>query len=443
MTAIGRTFRSGAAWTGAGSLAARAAAWGLQLCLAHRLPPADFGALALAAAVTAALGAVRDFGLPQAIIYAEDEERAASAAFPLLLGMTALAMLVLLCGSGPLAAVLNAPHRQSLFRIAAVSLGWSGLGAIPAALLEKHLQYRSRACAELAGAAALVGITLAALSRGAGILGLAWGQCGAAAVSSIALCRLARWRPALRFDGEESRRLVAYGRQVLLGGLGGMAYTSLDNLIVGRWLGAHALGLYSMAFNLANLPVLQMTHLAQRLIFPAYTILRKEPAALKQAFRSHLLWLLAVVIPLALAMSCAAPHILVALYGPAWREAAPVLQALAFYGAFRAVGAVSGSFLLATGQPAWILRLLGIQSLLLMPLLPIALKNGPSGVAWAFTASLGAGTALTLIKIMNSFHSSASQGANHAARSVENQAEAGRLASRHRPPDQGAAAKRL
>jgi len=386
-------------WAGLGMLGARGIGWAVQIFLARRLPPEDFGALCLAGSVAAVCGVLRDLGLCQALIHARDERRAARAAFT----MTVLSGLLLGgamfgCG-GRIAALLGVPESAGLFRIMAWVLAVGGLGAVPGALLEKRLDFRGRARAELIGAFALGAGTILLALRGEGIRSLACGQAAAALAGTGALWLFARWRPEGRFDPGEAKDLLKYGKEVLLGGLGSMVYTHLDNLVVGRFLGSHALGLYTAAYNLANLPALQIAHLIQRVCFPAYVALRQDRDRLGKAFLRDLRRGALAIPPLPLGMALAASGLLTKLYGPRWQEAAPLLRTLCLYGCLRAMGAAAGSLLLARGRPAWLFRLLLLQAALLVPALPLCLLwGGVKGVAIGFTGALGAGVGLTFLR---------------------------------------------
>ena len=54
--------------------------------------------------------------------------------------------------------------------------------------------------------------------------------------------------------------------------------SEIDNMVVGKVLGLQQLGLYTMAFTLANLPATHIAKIASSVIFPAYSPCRRIPS---------------------------------------------------------------------------------------------------------------------------------------------------------------------
>jgi O-antigen/teichoic acid export membrane protein len=48
----------------------------------------------------------------------------------------------------------------------------------------------------------------------------------------------------------------------------------VDQAAVGRWLGVTALGYYSLAYTICNLPATSITHVVNKVMYPTYSKLR-------------------------------------------------------------------------------------------------------------------------------------------------------------------------
>ncbi len=62
---------------------------------------------------------------------------------------------------------------------------------------------------------------------------------------------------------------------------------NVDNLLVGRFLGSVALGLYSVAYNTMFLPVSRISQPLQQVLFSAFAKIQREPRRLARGLGSR------------------------------------------------------------------------------------------------------------------------------------------------------------
>src|SRR5262249_53978303 len=110
------------------------------------------------------------------------------------------------------------------------------------------------------------------------------GQVGGATWTGLAAWWLAPWKPLGRFAWAWFREMARFGRHMVAGNLLGLLGSYLDNIVVGRWLGAEALGLYGTAFRWGRLPSQALGTTANQVAFPSYVAVQAEPARLKAAY---------------------------------------------------------------------------------------------------------------------------------------------------------------
>ena len=80
-----------------------------------------------------------------------------------------------------------------------------------------------------------------------------------------------------------------------------------DYFVVGRWLGATALGLYSRAYQLMTLPMMQFTSVIASVLFPVYSMIQDEDARLRRAYLNSVSLSAIVVTPTLATLVVAAP----------------------------------------------------------------------------------------------------------------------------------------
>lgn len=234
-----------------------------------------------------------------------------------------------------------------------------------------------------AGFAAAVGVALLRHDAWALVAGAIAGQ-AAATASSYAV---APHRPRLVADRAAAGRLLGYGRWV--GGSRLLMFLSLsaDNAVVGRSLGTAALGLYQLAFRLAELPVVTVARAAVQAALPAFAALHAGPR-LRAGYRSVLGMVMAATGAYAAAVLLAAGPVLGRVMGPAWLPAVPALRILAVAMVFRAMVVVASELFHAVRRPRLTLEVNAVRlAVLLAAVIPLMMRWGIRGVAVAVLLS--------------------------------------------------------
>jgi len=161
-------------------------------------------------------------------------------------------------------------------------------------------------------------------------------------------------------------------------------YSRFDLMIIGRSLGSSVLGIYSMASNLAKMPM-ERAHVAiTPLLLPLYSRARSEPKEVGRVLRRMTRYNALIIFPLVAGFGVVADDVVSVLLGNKWNDSVTPLRILCVYVIVRAVLALMPPALLALGE---LRRILVFNSvcLVFMPLgFILGLPWGPSGVAFAW-----------------------------------------------------------
>ncbi|HEU0016469.1 MAG TPA: lipopolysaccharide biosynthesis protein, partial [Longimicrobium sp.] len=387
---LGQRTVTAAQWRLASAVAQALLQFGVGVLLARLLPPADFGLVALALVVVGLATLVADLGLGPAVIQRNDlTERHLRAAFTASVLLGCLLALVLIALSSLLGPLLRSPELPAVLRLQSLLFVFGGLGVTARALLNRRL--RASASFWITLASYLVGYagvsTVLALA-GYGVWSLVWGALMQALLES--LLALAVVRPPLRplWARVELRDLFGFGATASLNSVVNYVARNGDNLLVGRWLGEAALGLYGRAYNLMTLPLNYVGTLSQSVLFPAMSRIQDDRARLGRAYLAAVQVTALAAAPVMAGMAAAAPHLAVGLYGPAWAGLAVPLQVLCAAGLLRAVYHVAGPVSAATGNVGLELRRQVVYALLVVAL-------GFGGTRWGITG-VAAGVTLAI-----------------------------------------------
>jgi O-antigen/teichoic acid export membrane protein len=343
---------AGMAWTAYGSGAMAVLKILVLVLLTRLLSPADFGVVGAALIVITFSLTFSQLGLGPALVQRPVLEPGhistaffASTAF----GFLAAAIVWLIAPL--LAAFFRMGQLTSVVRWLAIGFPIMGLTVVAENLVQRDLRFRLLANTDVIAYAVgygAVGISLALL--GAGVWSLVAAQLSQVCTRSIILLRAApplfHPRPARRWFNE----LLGYGAGMSAARASFTVANQVDNFVVGRWLGAVALGLYSRAFQLMAVPTALLGDILDRVLFPTMARVQDDPRRLTAAYLQGTAVVVLVTLPAGVISALLAPDLVLVAFGPKWVGLIPVFQVLALGMMFRTSFRLSDSLSRATGR---------------------------------------------------------------------------------------------
>jgi len=351
--ALDRRIIRGSAWVAASYGGRHLATLIATLVLVRLLDPAAFGLVALAWVFIAALYQLEGAGIEAALVYRRDRLAAAASSAFVFAVFTGVVLYGISFAAAPLVArAFEAPALTDVLRVMGILILIRSLAVVPAALFERELDFRSRARCEVAGALAQVGVSIGLAIAGGGVWSLVFGQLAGTGVQTALFWALGSWRPQLSLASmAEIRDLVRYGRFVSATNVVNLANNTMDNLFVGRILGAGALGIYAVAFRLADFPTTVLGHVVGRVMFPVYSQLQADVGRVRRAYLRNLQRTALLAVPVSVGLAVAAEPVVLGLLGERWESAITPLRILAVYGIVKTIAAPAGEIFKGMGRP--------------------------------------------------------------------------------------------
>ena len=381
-----KAIRSGA-WVGVSTVFTAALTLLRGIILARLLTPEIFGLMAVSMMAIRLMEIFTETGFGQALIHRKDGfEEARDTAFTMLvlrgLGLAALSLI-----AAPLvASFYQEPVLQSIVAVIGISFILSGFQNINTVALQKNLDFRRLTYLELAtatlGFVASVGLAYWLRS----VWALVFGQIANAAIVSILSFIIVPGRIRFEFKVPIARELYSYGRFIT--GLAIVVFLSreLDNAIIGKILGMQMLGYYVIAYSLANIPSTYLSKMIAKVMFPLFSQLQSDAAALRREYARGIRLVTSVAVPVSAAIIVLAPQVILALYGAQWAEATIPLQVLAVFGCFRSLWMLNGYLYNAIGRPEIDFHTnLGRLVMMSILLFPLTTRFGLLGASLAVT----------------------------------------------------------
>ena len=316
------------------------------------------------------------------------------------LGTISLGLVALL--GGRMAPFFQAPHAAAYIPGMALAVYIRRYGAIPERVLNRNMKFGATGMASVCGELTytVVALTLAAFGYGGWsivianivqssvMVGILIRAAGLASWATPARLRWARFKDMIRFGVPLGIQSAAHG-----------ASRYWDNLAISHFFGPGLAGAYNMAYNLADIPAIQVGEQIAQVLMPSMAALppHRRPRALERS--SALLSL--IIFPLAVGLGLIAyPLIEVILPANDWQEVAPLLTILACLSVFRPITWVLSAYLEAESKTnrLMVLELAKIGLLLggIAVLQPYGVRIASAAVGLAFGATAVAGVALVM-----------------------------------------------
>lgn len=128
---------------------------------------------------------------------------------------------------------------------------------------------------------------------------------------------------------------------------------NIDMILIGSFIGAEALGIYNLAYQIVTLPVLKINPIITRVAFPVFAKNKHENSVIREGFLNMTKILALISFPLLLGLVSVSDAFVASVFGEKWLAAVPVLNVLAIVGILRVLMNPNGSVLLAKGRPIW------------------------------------------------------------------------------------------
>jgi PST family polysaccharide transporter len=180
--------------------------------------------------------------------------------------------------------------------------------------------------------------------------------------------------------------MMRFGGTMTLNGLVMYVAYNLEKVLLGRFWGAEAIGVYGRASQLIRIPTDNLNSAVGEVAFAALSRVQDDPGRLRRYFLKGYSLVLALTLPITIACALFADDLIAVLLGPKWRGAAGIFRLLA-----------PTILVFAIANPlGWLLNSLGLVerglkiALAFAPFMivgyAIGLPWGPTGVAIGYSA---------------------------------------------------------
>jgi O-antigen/teichoic acid export membrane protein len=387
-------FGAAIAWSAAGSWSRQTFLLVVYILLASRLGPQAYGLFGMIAVVLALGYTILVDASAVFVVRAPNVDPGhLDTIFWLQAAIAAALATAMIVGGGPLAAFYREPTVAPLLRDAAVLPPLYALSSVPNALLQRQLRFRSLAMRGFVAACAGGAAGLALAARGWGPFSLLAMAVVQQPVQALCLWPAARWRPGLAMRRQHLADVLAFTRHAVAVNLLIFIDQQAPRVAVGAFLGAEALGFFTMGWRLVETVSILTTMSVSQAAIP---IISRDVGRGNDAARADQTLLLscAVGLPCLAGLFVTAPVLISALFGSRWEAAVPAVRAAAAMGLTWPPIFALDAAMVAWGQMRARTYITVLRTALLAPILWAALPYGAgavlAGMAFRDTIAMGA-----------------------------------------------------
>ena len=384
-TPVGAKVLSALRWSAATRLVSQAVSWAMTVFVIRLLSPSDYGVLAMAVILPSALYLLNDLGLDVVLVQRlTPGEEFRRQVFGVVIAVNLLCALILITTAPLVAAFFSEPILVPILRVLSLQFLLLVFETLPRARLEQGLDFRSQSLISL-GANWLGGLTTLTLaSTGWGVWALVWGRLVSTAATTLALNVAAPSLCLPSFSLAMVRRALSFGGIVTLERGAWQFFSDADKVIGGRLWSDVTLGLYSVAQDLATMPMHRTGSLISSIGLPAFSQVQGRLDDLRFYLLKATRITSVLSFPIFIGLAVTAPEAIAVLLGAKWPAAAPLLQILALIMPLRMVSTLLPPALWSIGRPGISAGNVLIAALVIPSACLIGAQWGAVGMAMAW-----------------------------------------------------------
>jgi len=349
----------------------------VTVILTHLLIPNDFGLMAIATIVMCFMNIFQDIGLGSALIQRKDKiEESANVIFWTNIGLGIFWFLLIFSAAPYIAIFFDNKNLTSILRVMGLVFLISPIGYVQLIFLSKEMEFRSLFYFDIIPVVVpgIVSVILAYV--GYGVWALVYGLLSGKVLTVLIVWYLNDWRPGLKYSLNILKDLLWFGSYVSIESIQIWILNTIDNVFVGRFLNVTQLGIYSMGFNIAFLPLNYILSPISRVLFPTFSKLQDNLEDIKMIFLRLLKFNALISFPLGLFLFFYADNLVSIFLGENWLLTIPVVKLLAPYGMISSVVGFSNTVYRSIGRPDIMPKFYTIRLFISVPAYYFATQNG-------------------------------------------------------------------
>ena len=360
---------------------------GSLMILARLLSPKDFGLVGMVTAFTGVLALFRDFGLSAAAVQrATVTQEQISTLFWINILLGALLGLAAVAMAPTIAAFYHEPQLFGVTVVLAAGFLINAAGVQHSALLQRRMRFTALAVISVVSLIGGIAVAIGGARAGYGYWALVAMTITQPLIATIGFWLAACWVPGMPRRRSGIRSLTHFGGILTLNGLVAYVAYNAEKVMIGRFWGADAIGIYGRAYQLINIPTENLNSAVGEVAFSALSRLQDDSIRLRSYFLKGFSLVLGLTLPSTITCALFADDVVFVLLGPKWKDTAAIVRLLAPTIAIFAIINPLGWLMYSIGLVRRSLKIALVFAPIMIAGCAVGLPYGPKGVAFGYSA---------------------------------------------------------
>lgn len=348
----------GMLWSFIGTLIQGIAQFIVLIVLTRLISPYDFGIVSAGLVIISFSVIFATLGVGPAIVQRDKiAQRHINVGFTLSIVLGTSIMIILWSSSAIISNFFNIPELINVVKALSIVFFIKGFAIVPLSLMQRDLNFKVIAKIQVLSYTlgyGLISILLAVF--GFGYWSLILGHICQSLLDSFLTIKAKPHSKKIELNKNTAKELFFFGGGHTLGRILNYFAIHGDNLMVGRFLGASVLGIYSRAYQLMVMPTTLFGQVIDKVLFSSMSRIQNERDKLVKGYELGLKLTSVIVMPISVLMFFLSEEIVHVLFGNGWSAVIIPFKILSVGVFFRTSYKISDSIAQSTGyiyQRAW------------------------------------------------------------------------------------------
>jgi O-antigen/teichoic acid export membrane protein len=355
-----------------------------NILLARLLYPEIFGVLGMAMVFTGLMLVFQEAGLSSYIIYKKNlQKKHITTSFWVNIAVSLVLFVAVYLLASPIAGFYNEPKVIDVLHFIAIGIFAGSFGISSKALLMKEKRFKSLTIVTLFGELCATAIAITSALLGYELLAISARLFIRPFIVSSVLLLIKGKEVLGKFEKDAALDILPYSGKVLGTQVSAFLINNVDYLLIGRLLGSHSLGIYTVAFQWSVLTRFYIAGAINKVSFSEISGFQDDLGRIKNLFLRLTKTLAFLTMPMCVGLALVANEFILVLYGEEWIDAVPILQVLIIAGGMQSLSSLSGSVFQGLGKPGIEFKISITSLVMLLMLIIIASQYGLIYIAYA------------------------------------------------------------
>lgn len=322
-----------------------------NIVLARLLTPEDFGTIGMLLIFVAISNTFIDGGFGSALI---QKKKTTSEDFSTIFYwniFVSIILTIILYYTAPLISDFYAiPKLTDKLRVMGIVLIINAFSVVQLNILHKELKFKIIAVINIVATTIASIIAIVCAYKGMGVWSLVIRNLLAQFLITFFVWITSHWAPILAFKTESFISLGKFGGMMLLANLTETIYNEVQGLIIGKAFSARALGYYTQARRLEEIPTSCISSALNQVSFPVFSSMQDRKDEMRQMVRANVQMVAFVVFPIYTLLIIVGKPLIILLFTDKWAESIPLFQILCFVGMVYPLNTINTNIIKSLGR---------------------------------------------------------------------------------------------